>query len=142
MKVSVKDGKLNEKSGSKIYLIKVNELCKCSTVRSKQKVALVGLDHYLESKNTLSSNEIIMHEKTKAKYSINKISPNIVKEMTDLNVAPDPNKRTAENAKIFKQEIKKEILKQKKIRWCGKILNGNSLLGTKGSKGSKGSKYP
>ena len=32
------------------------------------KVAIAGLDYYLENKNTLSSSMIIMHEKTKPKH--------------------------------------------------------------------------
>ena len=55
-------------------------------IKIAYKVAIVGLNHYLEN-----SNMIIMHEKTKAKYSISKIAKNIVKEMIDLNFIPNPN---------------------------------------------------
>ena len=48
-------------------------------VETAFKVAIVGLNHYLENKSTLSSNMIIMHEKTKAKYSVSKIAKNIEK---------------------------------------------------------------
>ena len=71
------------------------------------KVAIVGLNHYLENKSTLSSNMIIVHEKTKPKYSISKMANNIEKEMADLNFVSKPDKPTAENAKVLKQEIKK-----------------------------------
>ena len=97
-------------------------------IKIAYKVTIVGLNHYLENRNTLSSNMIIMHEKTKAKYSISKIAKNIVKEMTDLNFTPNPNKRTAENAKILKQEIRKEIVKKKNNRWCTKPLHGKYPL--------------
>ena len=91
-------------------------------------MAIVGHNQYLENRNTLSSNMIIMHENTKAKYSISKIAENIVKEMTDLNFTPNPNKRTAENANILKQ-VKKEIVKKKKNnRWCSKQLHGRYPL--------------
>ena len=60
-------------------------------------------NHYLENRNTVSNNMTIMHEKTKAKYLISKIAKNIVKEMTDLNVARNLNRRTAENAESLKQ---------------------------------------
>ena len=93
-------------------------------IENAYKVAIVGLNHYLENRNTVSSNMIIMHEKRKAKYSISKIAKNIVEEMTDLNFTPNPNKRTAENAKILKHEIKKDLVKKKTNRWQSKPLHG------------------
>ena len=41
-------------------------------IENAYKVAIVGLNHYLENRNTVSSNMINMHEKAKAKYSISK----------------------------------------------------------------------
>ena len=76
-------------------------------------VAIAGLNYYLENKNTLSSSMIIMHEKTKPKHSISKIAKNIEKEMADLNFTSKLDKPKAEYAKVLKQEIKKEIVKQK-----------------------------
>ena len=92
---------------------------------------MVGLNHYLENKSTLSSNMIIMHEKTKPKYSISNIAKNIEKEIEDLNFAPKPDKPTAENAKLLKQEIKKELVKKKNNGWRSKPLHGKypSLIG-------------
>ena len=74
---------------------------------------------------------IIMHEKTKPKYSISKIAKNIEKEIEDLNFAPKPDKPTAENAKLLKQEIKKELVTKKNNRWRSKALDGKypSLFG-------------
>ena len=37
-------------------------------IESAYNVAIVGLNHYLENRNTVSSNIIIMHEKIKVKY--------------------------------------------------------------------------
>ena len=68
------------------------------------KVAIVGLNHYLENKNTLSSNMIIMHEKTKLKYSISKTAKTIETEMTNLKFTPSTNNTTAENAKVKKNK--------------------------------------
>ena len=72
-----------------------------------------------------------MHEKTKPKYSISKIAKNIEKEIEDLNFAPKPDKPTAENAKLLKQEITKELVKKKNNRWRSKPLHGKypSLIG-------------
>ena len=67
---------------------------------------------------------IIMHEKTKAKYSVSKIAKNIKKKMVDLNFAPKADKSTEENAKLLKQEIKKELVKKKNNRWLSKPLHG------------------
>ena len=50
---------------------------------------------------------IIMHEKTKLKYSISKTARTIETEMTDLKFTPSTNNTTAENAKVLKKEIKK-----------------------------------
>ena len=93
-------------------------------IKNAYKVAIVGLNYYLENRNTVSSNMIIMHENIKAKYSISKIAKNIVEEMTDVNFTPNPNKRTAENAKILKHEIKKDLVKKKINRWHSKPLHG------------------
>lgn len=71
---------------------------------------------------------IIMHEKTKAKYSISKITKNVEKERTYLNFTPTPNKRTAENAKRLKQEIKKDLMEKKNLNHHTE--NTLCLLGT------------
>ena len=76
-------------------------------------VAIVGLNHYLENKSTLSSNMIIMHEKTKPKYSISKIAKSIEKEIEDLNFAPKPDKPTAENAKLLKKNKERTCEEEK-----------------------------
>ena len=51
--------------------------------------------------------------------------------MAELNFTPKLDKLTAENAKVLKQEIKKEIVKQTNSRWHGKPLHGKypSLIG-------------
>ena len=74
---------------------------------------------------------IIMHEKTKLKYSISKTAKTIETEMTDLKFTPSTNNTTAENAKVLKQEIKKELVKRKNSRWRSKQLHGEypSLIG-------------
>ena len=95
------------------------------------KVAILGLNHYLENKSALLTNMIIKHERTKPKYSISKIAHKIEKEIKDLNFTPKPNKSVAENAKVLKQEKKKELLKQKNNRRRSKPLHGEypSLIG-------------
>ena len=76
-------------------------------------IEIVGLNHYLKNNSTLLRNRIIKRERTKPKYSISKIANKIEKEITDLNFTPKPNKPIAENAKVLKQEIKKELVKQR-----------------------------
>ena len=95
------------------------------------KVAIVGLNHYLENNSTLLSNMIIKHERTKPTYSISNIANKIEKEITDLNFTPKSNKPVAENTKVLKQEIRKEFVKQKNNRWHSKPLHGKypSLIG-------------
>lgn len=46
-------------------------------------MAFAGLHFYFENENTLSSNMVIIHEKTKPKYSIGKIAKNAGKELKD-----------------------------------------------------------
>ena len=55
---------------------------------------------------------IIMHEKKKPRYTISRTAKDIEKGMTDLNFTTNPNKPTTENAKVLKQEIKKELMKK------------------------------
>ena len=68
-------------------------------VETAFKMATVGLKHYLENKNTLSSNMIIMHEKKKPRYTISRTAKDIEKGMTDLNFTTNPNKPTTEMQK-------------------------------------------
>ena len=51
--------------------------------------------------------------------------------MTDLKFAPSTNNTTAENAKILKQEMKKELVKRNNSRLRNKQLHGKypSLIG-------------
>ena len=93
-------------------------------IEGANKVAVVGLNHFLENRNPVSSSMIILHEKTKTKYSISKLAKNIVKKMTDLNFTPNPNNRTAENIKILKEEIKEELVKKKTNTWHSKPVHG------------------
>ena len=65
-----------------------------------------------------------MRERSKPKYSIGKIE----KEITDLNFTPKPNNPVVENAKVLKQEINKELVKQKNNRWRSKPLHGTHPL--------------
>ena len=44
--------------------------------------------------------------------------------MTDLKFTPNTNHTTAENAKVLKQEINKELVKRKNSRWRNKQLHG------------------
>ena len=115
-KILTMHGMLHQKSDvDRIYIPRKEAGRGLIEIETAFKVAIVGLNHYLENKSTLSSNMIIMHEKTKAKNSISKIAKNIEKEMADLNFAPKPDKPTAENAKALKQEMKKELVKKKII---------------------------
>ena len=131
-KILTMHGMLHPKSDvDRIYIPRKEAGRGLIEIETAFKVAIVGLNHYLENKSTLSSNMIIMHEKTKAKNSISKIAKNIEKEMADLNFAPKPDKPTAENAKALKQEMKKELVKKKNNRWISKPLHGKypSLIG-------------
>ena len=106
-------GILHPKSDvDRLYIARKEEGRGLIEIENAYKVAIVRLNHYLENRNIVSSNMINMHEKAKAKYSISNIAKNIVEEMTDLKFTPNPNKRTAENAKILKHEIKKDLTKK------------------------------
>ena len=128
-KILTMHGILHPKSDAdRIYIARKEGGRGLIEIESAYKVAIVGLNHYLENKNTLSGNMIIMHEKTKLKYSISKTAKTIEAEITGLKFTPNTNDTRAENANVLKQEVKKELVKRKNSRWRNKQLHGKSFV--------------
>ena len=93
-------------------------------VETAFKIATIGFNHYLKSKDGQYPKQALEHDRTKTKNSITKNMSKFKREVSMLEFENKEDTSASENGKVLKHMIKSNMKSMKEEKWKNKALHG------------------